>query len=43
MPTITADSALNASSQLTADGRALLVVTPGFIVRSRRRIFRVAL
>lgn len=40
---ITADSTLNASSQLTADGRAALVVTPGYTLRSRRRVFRVAL
>lgn len=37
----TADSILNASSQLTADGRAALVVTPGYTVRTRRRVWRV--
>lgn len=39
----TADSNLTADSQLTADGRAALVVTAGYTVRSRRRVFRVAL
>lgn len=40
---ITADSAtITADSTLPADG-LLLVVTPGYIVRSRRRIFRVVL
>ena len=38
----TSDSTLNTSAQLTADGRAALVVTPGYILRSRRRVFRVA-
>lgn len=41
--TTTADSTLTADSQLTADGRPALVVTPGYTVRSRRRVFRVAL
>jgi len=40
---ITADSTLTADSRLTADGRALLVATPGYVIRSRRRIFRVTL
>lgn len=40
---INADSIITADSTLTADGRALLVVTPGYTVRSRRRVFRVAL
>lgn len=37
----TADSTLTADSQLPADG-LLLVVTPGYTLRSRRRVFRVA-
>lgn len=39
----TADSTLTADSPLTADGRGALVVTPGYTLRSRRRVFRVAL
>lgn len=40
---ITSDSPLTADSKLTADGRAALVVTPGYTLRSRRRVFRVTL
>lgn len=39
----TADSTLTSDSLLTADGRAALVVTAGYRIPSRRRVFRVAL
>ena len=39
---ITASTTTTADSQLTADGRPALVATPGYVIRSRRRIFRVA-
>lgn len=44
MSSVSADSgSITADSQLTADGRPALVATPGYIVRARRRVFRVAL